>query len=312
MSFKDQLKEEIRELRANYQELERILPFDTLTGEQVAVHPKSKDFLSHLEKVLNGSKRVENFMRKWVLQEQKAMLLLPDEDKQYLETVVRSRYVKVRELFIQYHPDGWWEDFVGELEPAEVGKDSTDIALTMTASLNFYDDTVDEDDDRRIDVFDFTGAEEVVESPYFTPDQWRSNAIALQPVTQREHDALIPADARRRLEATYASFVFGNWFACVAMARTALEYALRSRAATTGATSYPSGSFEKEESLDLLIRRIVDKGFSELFDPMERIRKRGNAVMHPTKIRTLSSPDRQAALGVVRDLRYCIEKLFAK
>lgn len=302
MSFKDQLTEEIRKLRATYRELERILPFDALTGEHVAVHPKSQDLLSRLEKVMNGSKQVESFLRKWVLQERKAMLLLPGEDKQYLENVVRPRYPKVRELFINYHPDGWWEEFAGENEASDVASSSKEIAFTLTASLNFYDYTVDEDDDRRIDVFDFAGAEDVVESPYFVPDQWRSNAIALQPVTQKEHDALIPIDVRKRLDATYASFVFGNWFACVAIARSALEYALRSRAAEILGEGSHSKPPERDEGLDSLIRQITDRGLSELFDPMGRIRKRGNAVMHPTRSRPLSNPDRQVALGIVSDL----------
>lgn len=95
------------------------------------IPPKSQDLLSHLEKLMNGSKQVESFLRKWVLQEQKAMLLLPGEDKQYLENVVRLRYPKVRELFIQYHQDGWWEEFADENEAGDVASNSTEIALRL-------------------------------------------------------------------------------------------------------------------------------------------------------------------------------------
>ncbi len=307
MTVKVQLLEEIRNLRDNYLEIERIIPFEVLLGEDVAVHPNSKELLARIEKVLNGSKKVENILKKWVLQEKKALLVLPDDNKLFVETVVRPRYQKIRELFIRYHPNGWWEEFIGEVEQAEVGKESTEIVLTLIAALNYYDETVDEDDERRVDIFDFSGADEVVNSPYFTPDRWRSNARVLQPVTQREQDALIPSDVRRRLEATYASFIFGNWLACISMARAALEYALRTRARTLRMDVKSSKQSGMDAGLNELIRQVADQGYSDLFEPMDSIRKQANAVMHPSKF----SPGVDESLAIIRYLKKCIEVLFA-
>lgn len=309
MSVKNQLIEEIRYLRDNYMVIDQVIPFETLIGEDVAVHPKSQELLACIEKILKGSKEVESILKKWVLQEKKTTVLLPDEDKFFIEDVVRPRYQKIRELFIRYHPNGWLEEFIGGVEQTEVDQDSREIAITLTAALNYYDETVDEDDERRIDVFDFPGADEVVDSPYFTPDRWRSNARALQPVIQRERDAVIPADVRCRLEATYTSFIFGNWLACMAMARAALEYALRSRARTLGMDVKSLETPRLDARLSELIQRIADLGYSELFKPMEIIRKKGNAVMHPSRNGKYASSMNET-LSVIRYLKNCIEHLY--
>ena len=88
MSVKDQLKgalkQEIGNLREYYMEIERVIPFETLLAEDVAFHPKSKELLARIEKVLNGSKKIESILKRWVLQEKKAMLLLTDDDKLFL------------------------------------------------------------------------------------------------------------------------------------------------------------------------------------------------------------------------------------
>ena len=90
MSVKNQLIEEIRYLRDNYMVIDQVIPFETLIGEDVAVHPKSQELLACIEKILKGSKEVESILKKWVLQEKKTTVLLPDEDKFFIEDVVND------------------------------------------------------------------------------------------------------------------------------------------------------------------------------------------------------------------------------
>ncbi len=64
MSIKDQLIKEIRDLRECYMEIERVIPFERLLGENIEPHPKNMELLRHIEIALNGSKRIESILKK--------------------------------------------------------------------------------------------------------------------------------------------------------------------------------------------------------------------------------------------------------
>lgn len=310
MKLKQEILAQIAELRAAFNALDALVPYEALASEDVAVHPQSMHLLKNIETALVGTKNIERLLRKFVLAEKKAIMLLSEEDRTFLDEIVRARFPVIKALYIKYHSDGWFEEFFDETGVSQQESAGTDIHSTIDAALRFWDWTVEDEDVRREEDFDFDGALEVVESPYFEPDLWRSNARFLQPVAQRDQDVTVPPEVRRRLEAVYAAFLFGNWFACLAMARATLEFSIlfiaKTRNITTRADEVPA----QTASLAVLIERTAQAGYTELLEPMERIRKQGNRVMHP--LRGGGRVDtRDTALTVVADLKASVEALFA-
>jgi hypothetical protein len=310
MSSKAGLEQDIRLLRSQYQELESKFPLDVIAQIGAAIHPRSEQLLQLLDEIMTTSKKVFYQLSAFTLHERKALVMMSDSDKTFLDEVIRLRFPQIRDLYIRYHPHGWFEDFLGTPDGSEIPHATQNISWTFHTALVSFDERIEEDDDRRQEIFDFPAATEMIQSPYFRPDTWWLNAKALEPVVQKERDARIPPSIRRRLEAAYASFFFENWLACAAMARATLEYALRSIAPSLGISLEPTGRDKRHVTFEDLIDRVADEAFPDSRDSMHKIRTRGNAVMHPSQDKRLENPTRESAFEIVSGLKECIERLF--
>jgi hypothetical protein len=280
MSTTIELKEELIEVKKAFKYLDQYMTTEDADLEKIAVHPTNDDFLYSLKVALYGTKRVEKLLREIVLADKKAILLLPDEDIRFIESVLRPNYQKVRRYYIRHHPDGWFEDFFTDETKRDTDDVENKITDTLSAALQYWEDTLDEDDERRYVDYDFETSEAVISSPFFRPDHWHSNSLDLEPIIQSApEDILIPKQIKRRLESTYASFLFGNWFACIAMARTTLEAAVLRYAKMNKISTSSQNEKEKRASLGEIIDRVSFDN-TMLNEKMHYIRKRGNDVMH--------------------------------
>ena len=310
-SQKAELVQTIQALRTAYESLDQELPFHSLKNEDLAVHPKSEYLLDLLKDIFFATRKLTGIANKLISIENKFTIVLSDEDKRYLDDIVYPRSNTIRKAYFKYHPDSWLDELLESAIDESAKKASNKIFQTISSALEYWDFTIEEDDDRRHDSFNFYGAFDIVDSNYFTPDDWKTNSDTLRPVIQGEKDPLIPKDVRKRIESTYLSFIFGNWLACCAQPRATLEYAIRSKIGRETIRKLTTEN-RGETNLKLLIAYVAKEEFEKLSEPMERIRTRGNAVMHPTGESRLTNPNRETALQVVKDLHFVVEVLFTK
>jgi hypothetical protein len=164
------------------------------------------------------------------------------------------------------------------------------------------------------DDYDFEGASEIVQWPMFAPDVWHQNAGELRGLLLTD-DGPLPRTISRVLSEVNRAFVLGQYLACVAMARAALQYAIVSRAAAGALkvdTSDPLRA-DRTASLDLLIDRLRVAMPSIDTEACDYIRRAGNDVLHDLLKQDHMARIPQArarALRCVKNLRAAIEALY--
>ena len=116
----------------------------------------------------------------------------------------------------------------------------------------------------------------IVGLPLFRPDVWLANLRLLRPLFVRRELGGVPKPLVRRIGDAHASFLFGNYYACVTTCRSVVEAVLRDSNVVGRFDAAPQGR-ELQELCKTL--RIFDEGLGEAAD---FVRKWGNAALHAT------------------------------
>lgn len=309
MTFRSNLIKELETLRTGYDQLEQIIPFENLRDSDIAIHPRSSQILDLLEKIFKSMGRLSILKKDFALDNFGATRL-PNDIKWFLDNEIESKFEVIGKLLNAYHPDAWLLVFLDPSNRLGHPENDSTIRDTFRAALECLDDTIEEDDDRRFEDFDFDGSKQIVESSLFAPDTWKVNIESLKPIFLKESDVIIPKNIRIRLESVYKAFIFENWMASISMSRSTLEYALRYLIKTDARYS----ESKKDSKLDLsdMIDIATPNKLDELYESMDHIRTRGNAVLHLTSEPSLNSPGREISLGVILKLQHSIQSLFEK
>ncbi len=115
---------------------------------------------------------------------------------------------------------------------------------------------------------------DLVNSKIFRIDLWYENSQRIRPVLSGKHPS-IEKSLRMRLDDLRESFILGQYLSCTAMARSVLEYALR---------TWASKNFQdtqQDTKLERLINLVADHVPNLQRKDLHFIRANGNAIMHP-------------------------------
>lgn len=194
---------------------------------------------------------------------------------------------------------GFWWDLLGSYDELSTLDENFEagslVRWTISAAVTYWDQTLDEDDPRRVDDFDLTGAARLTDAAWFRPDDWLRNEVSVLPMLVNAKTAL-PKPLKERVDQCFGAFRFGQWMASMAMARSTLEYMLFVRGPACGVEIRGS-------TLDELIPRFAQR-WPGLQEPMDYIRRCGNEVMHPAKDDTVARYPQNLAMA-----RRCLQNL---
>ncbi len=115
---------------------------------------------------------------------------------------------------------------------------------------------------------------DLLNSKIFRIDLWDENSKRIRPVLSGKHPS-IEKSLRMRLDDLRESFILGQYLSCTAMARSVLEYALR---------TWASKNFQdtqQDTKLERLINLVADRVPDLQRKDLHFIRANGNAIMHP-------------------------------
>lgn len=303
------LGQQLAELKSSWDELRRLVPWSDLEAGRIADKTIRDHATSLLRRVFHSIRDIESVMSQSagsttpILHGVDASLV-----RVYIDEI-RPRHDKVHKALDLLSYGFTLMDLI---ESASSYDRSTDfIRRTLEVSLRRWDEDLEEEDPRRLDVFSFEGAWEMLDAEYFQPDRWLQNVKALKPIILGSQDAQIPKQVKRRLLQAYRSFIFENWAAAVAMARAILEYAILDRARQFSVDTRDLERPEWESDLKQLITAMPEL-YPNMEDEWEYIRRWGNSVMHPVQQdRVIEYPSaRDIALRCLDNVRRAIEALY--
>lgn len=163
--------------------------------------------------------------------------------------------------------------------------------------------------------FDIKGALELVNMPWFQPDEWSRNLKYLQPVLVDRSPQIMRDHVHYRLTEIYRAFAYGLWMAAIALSRSLVEFSLKANAARLGIsqTLIGSGGRREDKSLKQLGEEVA-RLIPALAVPIETVRDTGNRILHPKKQDVISHPKvmRAEALDCIRAAKLIVETLYSE
>jgi Txe/YoeB family toxin of Txe-Axe toxin-antitoxin module len=312
-----ELRETLDDLRRALDGIEQVAsPESIVKGELSEVDRLTLQAVA--KKLFESLKRAQSFLQGKALSESPAFLRLSRDDREFWSRRIEPRRRLLQEVYWRISEPLLAEFLVGtpEFSPASHAvREAFDFSLDHTEGdvEQWLEDGFFQED--HFDFYDFEGAHEVLSWPVFVPDIWRQNLREIRGVLLSIERAL-PRSISRVLSEVNRTFVFGQYLACVAMARAALEYAILSRV-KEGALQIDTRDTAREgrvAGLDILIDR-ASKAISSLdADLWNYIRRSGNDVMHDLLAQENMSrvPESRArALSCMKKVHTAIEELYS-
>lgn len=313
MTLKDEIEKRLRTLQRQYEGVTNRVPITRLQKGIMPVDSYDLDLLNAIKIIVWETRDIQTLMETAYVKYGKAAHFLDADLYSFWEKTARTNWHGMRKAYAEHHPDGWLEQLLMESEEQGVEiKRREGIARTLRAALNYFDDALNEDDERREEIFEFDATRELVESPLFRPDDWAENNRLLHPIVQRQTDSWFPKDVRVRIESLYHAFLFGNWLATVALSRALLEYAILNRSRDFQLDTSDPDNPRRTAGIGILINRVAHIR-PKLSDAMNYIVDRGNEVMHRISVRTRTESDhREIAQKCIENARVILGELYQR
>jgi hypothetical protein len=187
------------------------------------------------------------------------------------------------------------------LEEQESDKDfKNSIASDLEDARDTLADMLQDDEDYRVLAFDSLNR-------FFnlSLEDWARRRFMFAGIYVGE-GSKIPAHLRRRLEEVFSSFVYGNFFACVALARATTETALKEKYKTLfNGRRITFGKLIGECSN---IKELKDE--PRILGMLENIKDAGDQIMHDPKNKIVGLINELYTKSVVQNMKQVIEFLY--
>ncbi len=188
------------------------------------------------------------------------------------------------------------------LEEQRAKNDSKNsIACGLEDTRNMIAEVMEDgEEDYRVVAFD-----NLINLPNYSPDDWFRRKFMIEAIYLTEGTE-IPLHLVQRIEETCYSFIYGNFLACIALARATTETALKE--------TYPILFQGAEPTLAEFLKQWHKiKGLKEHMDiknQVDFIRKIANQVMHGSKNKVVDLMNEFKAKSVVQNMKQVIEFLY--
>jgi hypothetical protein len=201
--------------------------------------------------------------------------------------------------FYTYHRelDRFFE--IMEERTAALGHDGS-VAFHLEEARDMIEDLLtDGSEDRRVKAIDM-----IAQLPNYSPDDWIRRKYMMKGFYLPGHETEVPVYLRQGIEEACCSFIYGNFRACIALARAVVEDALKKR--------FPLLADSKlNEIVNNMWFKI--KGLKERDDVrrrVERIRIYANQVLHQGESNVERLCNELAAKTILGDLKEITEFLY--
>jgi hypothetical protein len=202
----------------------------------------------------------------------------------------------------------------GLFKSAGEEKRGAPILSALTWGVERWVDMVDEDEkeDWSSRGFDLDSACDVVQLPWFRPDEWMENFRFLRPVLLDRTAESIHRHVQDRLREIYRAYAFGLWLAAVALCRSLIEFSIHQNAERLGLET--RRRTKQNNLVDLPLKVLiaeVAKALPHLTESLDAVKSAGDRVMHAKEGNILSFPAlRQEALNCVKATKRVVEDLY--
>ena len=238
-----------------------------------------------------------------IIQSTVALIRVRDEIKPLQKQFKNALQVLVKDDFLV--------DIMLSEGPGKPSNTDRPIHKVLETAMVLLDNKIDDYSDS--DEWDLPHADDVWDllgSMWFDPDMWEFNRRQVSPVIANFGQE-IPKKLRSRISEAYRAYVFGNWLAVMALARSTLEYILIDKADAHGIGTRDEVNPKFTKKLSKLMKEY-DSRYANLDTPMRYIVNSGDSVMHPgADQRILEFPkNEKCARKCIEHLRSCIEVLY--
>lgn len=297
--------------KQQFDELFVIRPLERLVQGDRGEPSQSKRVESLLQSLYTTSVRVRDVFQSRLARQDTTAITLSPGHAEFLRERLLPNIGAIEQAYFADDPL-LLELLVGQEEssPSSAYRGMRDAVWFTAEYTNIM---MDENDDRRSSV---DAVFDLVEQPWFAPDQWLANLRALRPVILEIEEGKIPLRIRARLSEVHRSFTYGAWMATMALSRAVAEFALIERAPSIGykVTQLDRNGDEEFLSLNRLITNAV-KVSSALEDDLETLREAGNRILHHKRRQNvIPSPKilREEALKCVLAVTKVLEVLYSR
>ncbi len=178
-------------------------------------------------------------------------------------------------------------------------EDKPSLEYELEDARNMIADLTHEDDYRVI------ALDNLARLPNYNPDDWIRRKYMIRGIYLGQ-GARIPAHLIRRIEEACCSFIYGNFLACVALARATTETALKEK--------YKVLFDGKKITLGKLIEKCCDikefKDSPRILNMVRHIKDAGDQIMHVPKNKIVHLINELKAKSVIHNMKEVIEFLY--
>ena len=301
--------------KQSYEELIRLASLADLEEFAFGSGPKRERVADLLKKLNANINSIQRTLSKHVSDSSEAPILsVPQPHRTFYNEVVVPHGKTLQRA---YYEIAGLSSLIDILDEPIDEKSSFMMWEAINWGLERWNDGLDEDEsnDWFERGFNIEGALELVNMPWFKPDEWSQNLKYLKPILVDRSPQVMRDHVRYRLTEIYRAFGYGLWMSAIALSRSLVEFSVIANAARLDIrpTFTSVGGRSENKSLKQLGEEVAEI-MPALAVPMEMVRDTGNRILHPKKRDVIAHPKvmRDEALGCIRAAKLIVETLYSE
>ena len=311
----DQLNIACALAKQSYEDLIRLASLADLEKLEFGSGAKRKRIEELLKELYSNINSIQRTLSKHVSDSSEAPILsIPSPHRDFYKNVIAPHSKSLQRAYLEIADLGL---LIGILDEPIDDRPSFQKWDAINWGLERWNDMLDEDEhiEWRERGFDIKGAVDLVNMPWFKPDEWSQNLKSLQPIlvdcspkTMRDH-------VRYRLTEIHRAFAYGLWMAAIALSRSLVEFSLKANCMRLGisASYIGTGGRTEDKSLKQLGEETANL-IPDLKVSIETVRDTGNRILHPKKHDVVAHPKvmRDEALACILAAKHIVETLYSE
>jgi len=302
--------------KQTYEELIHLAPLAELQKNEFGVGTKRERIEELLRKINANINSIQRLLTDSVSDSSAAPILsVPPAHRSFYYDVIVPHGKSLQRAYFEIVGMGMFIDLLDDPSPNH--KPSHTMLNTMNFALERWSVMLDEDESHELYErgLNIEGTQELIDMPWFLPDEWSHNIKLLHPVLVDRAPQVMRDHVHYRLTEIYRAFAFGLWMAAIALSRSLVEFAIKSNASRLGITvNYEGASGRTEDKSLKWLGEDVSNKRPSLARSLEVVRETGNRILHPKKHDVIAHPKvrQKEALECIRAAQFIVESLYSE